>query len=226
MIEILLSFPAFQMVAENDYNDFIELTKTLHMENFELDKVIFKQGDEPENAYVIVFGECEVKVSFSFMKLGSVRHKTKTMCKLETKSLFGELSLLFKGKRTATISANDFCSMLVIPNAAFRRYMKTLLLRKLSVTINFYRSLSFMDNLPTNVILILASKTELQRFSKDTLICMQGNKSSNVYFIKYGRVRILRTIDFTVPDKDPTIHNYKNLYNEPTPELRQLGQVN
>ena len=173
-----------------------------------------------------MFGECEVKVSFSFMKLGSVRHKTKTMCKLETKSLFGELSLLFKGKRTATISTNDFCSMLVIPNAAFRRYMKSLLLRKLSVTINFYRSLSFMDNLPTNVILILASKTELQRFSKDTLICMQGNKSSNVYFIKYGRVRILRTIDFTVPDKDPTIHNYKNLYNEPTPELRQLGQVN
>ena len=83
------------------------------------------------------------------------------MSKLEVKSLFGELSLLFKGKRTATVSSLDFCSVLVIPNAAFRRYMKTLLLRKLSVTINFYRSLNFMDNLPTSVILILASKTEL-----------------------------------------------------------------
>ena len=133
---------------------------------------MFHQGDEPDNCYVIVFGSCQVKVSFTFVKMGSVRHKTKTMCKLETKSLFGELSMLFKGKRTAGIITTDFCSLLVIPNSAFRKYMKALLLRKLSVTVSFYRSLSFMENLPTNVILILASKTELQKFSKDTLICM------------------------------------------------------
>ena len=123
------------MVAENDYADFIELTKSIRMQKFDLDHTVFRQGDEPDNAYVIVFGECSVKVSFSFMKMGSVRHRTKTMCKLESKSLFGELSLLFKGKRTASIITNDFCSIIVIPNAAFRRYMKVLLLRKLSVTI-------------------------------------------------------------------------------------------
>ena len=87
--------------------------------------------------------------------------------------------------------------------------MKTLLLKKLSETIGFYRSLNFMDNLPTNVILILASKTELQKFSKDTLICMQENKSSNVYFIKYGRVKILRNVDFAVSNSEPTLHNFE-----------------
>lgn len=188
------------MVAEDDYANFIELTKTLRMQKFGLDQTVFKQGDEPDNAYVIVFGSCQVKVSFTFFKLGSVRHKTKTMCKLETKSLFGELSMLFKGKRTASVITSEFCSMLVIPNATFRKYMKTLLLRKLSVTIQFYRSLAFMDNLPTNVILILASKTELQKFSKDTLICMQGSTSSAVYFIKYGRVKILRNVNFQEPE--------------------------
>ena len=170
--QILLTFPCFQMVAEDDYANFIELTKTLRMQKYDLDQHVFHQGDEPDNCYVIVFGSCQVKVSFTFVKMGSVRHKTKTMCKLETKSLFGELSMLFKGKRTASIITTDFCSLLVIPNAGFRKYMKTLLLRKLSVTVSFYRSLSFMENLPTNVILILASKTELQKFSKDTLICM------------------------------------------------------
>ena len=105
------------------------------MQKFGLDQYVFKQGDEPDNAYVIVFGSCQVKVSFTFFKLGSVRQKTKTMCKLETKSLFGELSMLFKGKRTASVITSEFCSMLVIPNSAFRKYMKTLLLRKLSVTI-------------------------------------------------------------------------------------------
>ena len=150
------------------------------------------------------------------MQLGSVRTKTRVMSKLEAKSLFGELSLLFKGKRTASVITQDFCSMLVIPNAAFRRYMKTLLLRKLSVTVNFYRSLSFMDALPTSVILILASKTELQKFSKDTLICMQGNKSSSVYFVKYGRVKILRNVDFVEAESEPTIHTYKDLYKVPS----------
>lgn len=148
--------------------------------------------------------------------MGSLRHKQTTMCKLETKSLFGELSLLFKGKRTASVIASDFCNMLVIPNAAFRKYMKTLFLRKLSVTVQFYRSLSFMDNLPTSVILILASKTEVQKFSKDTLLCMQGNKSTSVYFVKYGRVKILRNVTFVDKPETTTIHNYKDLYNAPT----------
>jgi len=100
------------------------------------------------------------------------------MCRLEPKTLFGELSLLFRGKRTASIVTLEACSILVIPNAAFRKYMKMLYLQKLSTVIKFYRSLSFMDHLPTNVLLILASKTELVRYAKDTLICMQGTKSS------------------------------------------------
>ena len=73
-----------------------------------------------------------------------------------------------------------------------------------------------MDALPTSVILILASKTELQKFSKDTLICMQGNKSSSVYFVKYGRVKILRNVDFVEAESEPTIHTYKDLYKVPS----------
>ena len=66
------------------------------------------------------------------MRFGKLRSRTKTMCKIANKSLFGELSLLFKGKRTASVRANDVCSILVISNAAFRKYMKAQILRKLS----------------------------------------------------------------------------------------------
>mmetsp|Transcript_10191 Transcript_10191/g.13821 ORF Transcript_10191/g.13821 Transcript_10191/m.13821 type:complete len:94 (-) Transcript_10191:5-286(-) len=93
----------------------------------------------------------------------------------------------------------------MIPNASFRKYIKTLHMRKLSETISFFKKLPFMANLPTSVILILASKSKLQQFSRDTLICMQGNKCANVYFIKYGRVKILRNLDFIVPEAEPTI---------------------
>jgi len=83
------------------------------------------------------------------------------MCHLEPKALFGELSLLLQGRRTASVIAQQDCSLIVIPNAAFRKYMKTLFLEKLSVVVKLYRSLPFLEHLPTNVLLILASKTEL-----------------------------------------------------------------
>ena len=38
---------------------------------------------------------------------------------------------------------------------------------------------------------------------------MQENKSSNVYFIKYGRVKILRNVDFAVSNSEPTLHNFE-----------------
>lgn len=157
---------------------------------------------------MIVSGEATVQVAFTFAKFGKIRTRTKTMCMLGNKSLFGELSLLFKGKRTASVKACDLCSILVIPNAAFRKYMKDKILYKLSQTINFFKSLPFISSLPTSVMLILASKTELQQLSKDTLICMQGKKSSNVYFIKYGRVKILRNVDFFQLEDELSLHNF------------------
>ena len=72
----------------------------------------------------MVFGMATVEVQFTFMKFGKLRSKTKTMCKLQNKSLFGEISLLYNGKRTASIKADEACSLLVISNSAFRKYMK------------------------------------------------------------------------------------------------------
>ena len=57
------------------------------------------------------------------------------MCRMGNKSLFGELSLLFKGKRTATVTTLEAVNVLVIPLIPFRKYMRNPLLRKLNVTI-------------------------------------------------------------------------------------------
>ena len=98
-------------------------------------------------------------MSFTYTKMGKSKVKSKKMCRIGNKSLFGELSLLFKGKRTATVTTLEAINVLVIPYAPFRKYMRNSLLRKLNITIQFFRSLSFMSSLPSNVILILASKT-------------------------------------------------------------------
>ena len=45
---------------------------------------------------------------------------------------------------------------------------------------------------------------------------MQGNKCSNVYFIRYGRVKVLRNLSFVQPDFKPNLHNYQQLFADPT----------
>ena len=131
----MLNYPCFQTVAENDFSQFSKLTNNLTFERIEIGVNVFNQGDEPDNAYVIVNGECEVNVSFSYTKMGKTKVKSKKMCRIGNKSLFGELSLLFKGKRTATITTLEAINVLVIPFAPFRKYMRNPMLRKLNVTI-------------------------------------------------------------------------------------------
>ena len=135
LYEILLNYPCFQTVAENDFSQFSKLSDCMRFERVEADVNIIEQGDEPDNAYVVILGECEVTVSFTYARMGRTKVKNKTMCRVGNKSLFGELSLLFKGKRTATVTTLEATNVLVIPYAPFRKYMRNPLLRKLNVTI-------------------------------------------------------------------------------------------
>ena len=53
---------------------------------------------------------------------------------------------------------------------------------------------------------------------------MQGSKSSSVFFIKYGRVKILRNVDFREPSEEVTVHNFEELFKEPSIEESKQGQ--
>lgn len=70
------------------------------------------------------------------------------------------------------------------------------MLKQLNVTIQFLKSLNFFDELDPNVLLILASKTNMSVLQANTLVIRQDKKSKYIYFIKKGRVRIMRNIAF------------------------------
>jgi CRP-like cAMP-binding protein len=116
------------------------------------------------------------------------------MCDMGNRTLFGELSLLFKGKRTATIKTQEANHVIVIPSSTFNKYMRDPMLKKLNIVMTYFKALNFLDNVDDNTLLILASKTNIQILQSNTLIVKQGNKSKYLYFIKKGRVKVLRTI--------------------------------
>ena len=142
------------------------------------------------------------------------------------RSIFGELALLFEGPRTATVRTYESSHVLVIPAATFNSYMRKPLLKKLNVILQFYRSLSFFDSMDISTLLILASKTFITGLQSHTLIVRQDNKSKYIYFIRKGRVKIIRSIEVVDCSKvNITIENYQTLFREPDEKHRLRGLV-
>lgn len=91
------------------------------------------------------------------------------------------------------------------------------------------RSLSFFDEIDPNVLLILASKTNLTVLQQDTLIIKQDKKSKYIYFIMKGRVKIIRQLPIlkNIADfKDPTPEQMSDpsAFELKTLELAELGE--
>ena len=146
------------------------------------------------------------------------------MCDMGSRTIFGELSLLFKGKRTATVKSLEACYLIVIPKDSFNKYMRAPLLKKLNIIISFYRSLNFMNGLDNNTLIIIASKTRITNLQSNTLVARQDNKSKQLYFIRKGRVKVLRSISIIDhSNTEITVENYKILFKEPEEYHRKKG---
>jgi CRP-like cAMP-binding protein len=48
-------------------------------------------------------------------------------------------------------------------------------------------------------LLELASKSAYRKFATNTLILRQEDNPTNIYFVKSGRIKVLRKVDFRVP---------------------------
>jgi CRP-like cAMP-binding protein len=87
--------------------------------------------------------------------------------------------------------------------------MRGPMLKRLSIITQFYRALNFMNHIDNNTLMILASKTNISKLQSNTLIVKQGNKSKYLYFIRKGRVRVLRNVEMIDHSgKEITIENY------------------
>jgi hypothetical protein len=88
------------------------------------------------------------------------------------------------------------------------------MLKKLTLIIQFYRSLSFFDSTDTSTLVVLASRTFINKIKSNTLIARQGFKYGHVSFIKHGRISVLRDVEIVerIPGIPVTIENYKDLY--------------
>lgn len=92
------------------------------------------------------------------------------MSDVTSRALFGEISLLFGGERTATVRTLESCHVIHIEKEVFDRYIKEPLLKKLGAIQRYYKSLSFFEQIDASTLLILASKTRSIVLQSNTLV--------------------------------------------------------
>ena len=109
-------------------------------------------------------------VRFKYMRFTKIITRVKQMCIMGNGEAFGELALLFGSNRTATVETMETCYVIVIPQRAFEMYVKDALLKQLRSTVQFMKVLQFFNEMDQTTLLILASKTKLQAYEKNTLI--------------------------------------------------------
>lgn len=120
---------------------------------YEKGQIIFFEGDDSQDLYFLVSGQLDI-----------FRGKTKIREIAETGSLFGEMSFLLGGKRTATVKASNDVRAIRIPKDQVSGFLRqfpdlsqeicSLLARRLDETSQILYGLkTFCDHVPDAVIL-------------------------------------------------------------------------
>jgi len=105
--QALRSAPLFADLDEGDLQGILAIGRT---ETFDAGTPIVREGDAGDGMYLVLEGAAEVDVGGRFHRMGPG-------------DFFGEMALLSRRKRIATVRATEPVRALVIPPDAFRSFV-------------------------------------------------------------------------------------------------------
>ena len=125
------------------------LASNLKILNRGADEVVFKEGDQARELYVLLRGEVEV---FKVLKRGAEAR----LATLSPGHWFGEMSVLDAHPRSASVRALEPCRLLVVTardlDALYRRDLKSYTLLVLNIARELARRLRLVDELVADFV--------------------------------------------------------------------------
>jgi putative peptide zinc metalloprotease protein len=151
-------------------------------------ETIIKQGEEGDKFYIIKAGQVEVTIR----KEGGV---TETAARLSRGDYFGEIALIKKVPRTATIKALSDCSLLTLERADFELLMAQKVdlgpkIDRLLENRGFLVKLPLFSEFAPAQVAMAASRLVPQRFQTGQPVIVQGEMGDSFYIIKEGRFEV------------------------------------
>ncbi|KAL4449887.1 hypothetical protein ABPG74_015006 [Tetrahymena malaccensis] len=107
---------------------------------------------------------------------------------------FGEIALMTKERRTATMVCQEETHLMVLSKEGFDKIIGSFQQQILREKLEFLRKFQFLDSLPTSQLMSLLHYFKINNFTQKTVIYNEGDEADNIYFIKSGEVEVLKKV--------------------------------
>ena len=162
---------------------------------FQQGAYVVRQGEYGDSLYVILKGEATVE------SLGADGRVTR-ITRLKTGDYFGELALLGRGERKASVKSRTDCEMLELRKVHFDRNLRKFkqVKKRLDEIYTKNAILSFIQNsryfrqLIDDSKQLLVRSAKLETFTKDDVIAEEGTPAQSLFVVRSGFVRVSRRV--------------------------------
>jgi len=210
-----------KFLEEFRYTDkLIEIARHMFLVTFPWKHTIFSEGDQGDCFYIILKGKVTVYVTLINKESGS---KTLTpVAELKSGDSFGELALLYGGKRAATCVTVEESNCIVLARQLYDKIVRGKQTEEIELITDFFVTVKHFRGLSRDNLYTLASRCQLIKATTNTIIVKQGTQSPGIYIIKSGQIRIMRRVPLK---KIQTFSSFPYSLRNPSDEDMQLGKV-
>eukprot|EP01135_Chromosphaera_perkinsii_P005652 Nk52_evm23s356 gene=Nk52_evmTU23s356 len=171
-----------------------ELCKVVSLESFGVSRTVIRQGDPANSFYYILRGSVDVIKESPNILGGTYSH---TVNELHAGDCFGELALIRKTARAATIVTREPTDFLRLEKNDFKRIVRKRMKQDIKDRHRFLAEVPVLHNLKHRELRGLAELTSPLEYKEGDVIYKSQSKSIYLYFIKSGMVKIMKEVDIT-----------------------------
>ncbi|KAK7480125.1 hypothetical protein BaRGS_00028609, partial [Batillaria attramentaria] len=174
-------------------------------ETFESRRIIIREGHMADNFYLILSGTAVVTIREQNKQTGEYFGRTAAI--LKKGMSFGELALMYGGKRSATVTCKDNVELLAVGRDDYIDIFMQSEQGGEPEHVKFLRSVRLLADFPVSSLPLDDPSVCLYTYvRRGVLLCKDSNKSDWIYVIKSGSCRVLKALTAV----KPTIHWTEN----------------
>ena len=120
--------------------------------------------------------------------------------------------------RAATVIATLDSELVTLSRDQYQQIVSNLNQYKVQEIVQFFKNLPLFHYLAKDQLEFVAVRCQLRKFVTNTLILRQEDMPRSIYFVKAGRIKILRKVEFKIPETNADAENIKELTRDPLVE--------
>ncbi|KRX07044.1 Cyclic nucleotide-binding protein [Pseudocohnilembus persalinus] len=196
-----------------------ECAQGMSIQNYTSDQIVFEQGSNGSQFFVILEGEVKVLIKSKDDDIdipqiqkqienqnknnGNQNEKDKyeEVARLKNGQSFGEMALIKGEPRLATIQCVTDCIFGILEKSVFMKSIKEYENKKIQKQINWLRQVPGFQNLDARILRILELNLEKKEYSKGQIIYKEGEKADFGYIIVDGECIMVKETEQQFQDE-------------------------